>query len=134
MYLILSLIDLFFVDRYRRNRKIKSERKSLDRVIFRSEDDFDFVIAYDASLMVRENRLEDARNRFQEALEKASDFSSSNQKYVKNYCEFFLSLFEEKNSESRIYLKNAIKINADPLTKIFLRLPKEGAIDKILSS
>jgi hypothetical protein len=128
---ILSLIDLFFVDRYRRNRDLVRERNYLNRVMTRKNCEFIFLKAYDATLMVREDRLKDALTRFEEALIEVKDDSNSDQKYVMLYCKFFLSLYSA-SGDSKKYIEDAIKIDASPLIRIFLRFPKKEDIEKVL--
>lgn len=44
--------------------KLKAARKKLDGVLSRSKNDFDFIVAFDALMMVMEDLHHEARKRF----------------------------------------------------------------------
>ncbi len=130
--MFLSLIDLFFSEMNRRKGRLKKARQSLNKILNRNEDEFDFLIAYDAFLMMREDRLPEARSRFEECLNKFSECRCDDHKYISLYCKCVLSIYKSTGESIKIR-REALKLEPDSLTKAVLRFPSEEKIRKIVS-
>ncbi|GAA0474975.1 hypothetical protein GCM10009096_15720 [Parasphingorhabdus litoris] len=128
----LSIIDLFFSEMHRRNDRLKKARHYLDKILNRNEEEFEFIIAYDARLMVREDRLPEARSRIEECLEKFSESEDDDGKYISLYCQFWLSIFNSTGKAVEIR-SEALRLEADSLTKAVLRFPSEEKLAQIIS-
>lgn len=128
----LNIVDLFFSEMHRRNDRLKKARHYLDKILNRNEDEFEFITAYDARLMVREDRLPEARSRIEECLKKVSVSDNDDSKFISLYCEFWLSIFNSTGKAVEIR-SEALKLEADSLTKAVLRFPSEEKLEQIIS-
>jgi tetratricopeptide (TPR) repeat protein len=128
---LFSTVDIFLANLHCRKGRFDKARRFLNRALRRSANEFDFLVAYDAFLMIRENRLPEAQLRFEECMKAFRQSKSEDHKYISLYCEFFLSIF--KSTGEAIELRNeAVKLEADALTKTFLKFPSEKEVTEIL--
>ena len=79
---LFSIVDLFFAEMHRQKCRYHKSRKHLDKIIDRNVDGFEFLVAYDAQVMVGEDRLPEARSRFEESLSLHSENQDADSKYI----------------------------------------------------
>lgn len=129
---LLNIVDLFFSDLHRRNRRFEKARRYLNKILNRDNNDFEFIIAYDALIMVGEDRLSEARLRFEECQKRFSKSNDEDGRYISLYCEFWLSVFNS-TGKALEFRSEALKLESDSLIKSLLRFPNEEKVKKIVA-
>lgn len=104
-------------------------RTKLDYVLRHKPESFPFILAYDALLMMQEDRHEEARQRFKECLGRYRSGSNANETYIDRFCEFHLASYNEEPNLASIRA-SALQLSAKAQTKKFLRFPSEEAIQR----
>lgn len=110
-----------------RASKLTAARKKLDAVLSRSKIDFDFIVAFDALMMVMEDRHDEARNRFRECLEGLPSERNNDEEYISLFCRFYLSSYA-KNPNVDELRESAIGLGARETVQRFLRFPSPDAV------
>ena len=109
---------------------VRDARSKLDYVLLHKRESFPFILAYDALLMILEDRHEEARQRFKECLGRSHSGLDANEAYIDRFCEFHLASYNQEPSLTSIRSR-ALQLGAKKQTKKFLRFPSEEAIGTI---
>lgn len=113
--------------------ELNAARRKLNHVLATCEAHFDFIQAYDAIVMVQEDRHSEARERFRECLRGLPDQKNADEKYISNFCRFYLASYEDRGSLAKLRDK-AAKIHARRTVTKFLRFPTEASINELIAS
>jgi hypothetical protein len=127
------LFNLWLAWDHQRRGKLERARYRLDEALSLLSAAPHYLVAFDATLMVRENRHEEARRRFRECLETLPETLSSDEKYISAFCVLWLSMYDadcpyEMIEERR---KNVAALSIDGLPRHFLRVGSEDQVRTI---
>ena len=129
MYFITDLsarLSLFFLWRGKRNGDVERQRKHLDKFLKRHAERYPFSIAYDAKLMLAEDRCAEAMARFQQCQDVLPNDETSDTLYVRLFCRFFDGLaMGHSDRELQEIRKLALSLEIDPLIGFLLTFPTE---------
>jgi len=131
MLKILDSIDFFIAQWHRNNGDFSRARTSTAKILARGANTFDFIIAYDAFLLVREGRIEEAKERFEECLARDRLADTEEAQYVDLYCRFFLSVFNQTGQAVAI-MQRAKSLHVDSVVSAALSYPTESDLQSIL--
>lgn len=112
--------------------KLESARAKLDQVLARSGHHFDFIVAFDAFVMVVEDRPNEAKMRFKECLESLPARRTADEDYIALYCEFFLSAYSG-STELDAIRTSAMDLQPRKTLVRFLKFPLSEVVEDFRS-
>jgi tetratricopeptide (TPR) repeat protein len=121
------IFNLWLAWDHQRRGKYERARYRLDKALSLLSPAPHYLVAFDATLMVREERHEDARRRFRECLETLPETLNSEEKYISAFCLLWLSMYDADCPYERIEerRKNVAALSIGGLPRHFLRIGSE---------
>ncbi len=111
------------LSRYLLNRKkVDKARQYLDAAFATGQDIPLYVLAFDARLMVFEDRHFDARDRYRECLNRIPKDMSPEDTYISHYCRFMMAVYDINCSYADLeeMRHKTASLETDWLIKLFL--------------
>ena len=106
-----QLIQLFSAMHHVRKGALEKARLDLDEALSSTGHPVPFILAYDALLMIKEDRLQKARTRFSECVRNIGEHANVDDRYVALFCRVYLNMYDEKLGYDEIE-KAALEANA----------------------
>jgi len=123
-------ISLFFAEFYLRRGQPEKVRRHVDRIIGRDPPGFEFIVPYDAYLMVFEKRHQEALYRFQEGLKLFQSDTSDDGRFITAYCCFWISVMTGAGRHWQ-YFNSSRGLNPEPMLRQLFSYPTEEKLRKI---
>jgi tetratricopeptide (TPR) repeat protein len=124
------LFNLLLAWNHQRLSRYERARHRLDKALSLLNQSPYYLIAFDATLMIREDRHERARRRFRDCLEALPETLNAEEKYVSAFCALWLSIYDAdcpyETIEER--WKNVASQSLEGLPKLFLRNPSKDQL------
>ena len=122
MFKILSDYGLLKSLEYYCKNDISRSRLYLDKVLGIRDQDYEFIIAFDALVIGSEDRHEDSLERFRECRTVLENKSDPDSQYVKLFCQFYECLGAQGRSCEK-YMDKALSLKTGKIVRKFLRFP-----------
>lgn len=125
-----QLFNLFLAWDHNRKGRLERARNRLDAALSLISPLPRYLIAFDAILMVREDRHEEARRRFRMCLAILPKVMNSEDEYVSLFCRLWLSMYDADCSYDEIeqLRQKVASLDVGGLPKHFLRIPRKEAL------
>lgn len=124
---------LVLIYRKKRNGNLAGQRRRLDKFLERHAYDYPFTLAYDAMLMLAEERYTDAIARLRQCESSLPDDDTPDTRYVRHFCRFVDALnSEDSDSDWQKIRRSALNLEVDPLIKFFVSFPSEERMSEIV--
>jgi hypothetical protein len=104
-----------------RSRNIAAARRKLDYALTSNLKNLDFILAYDAMLMIQEERPYEARHRLHECLAHLPVEKNADEQYIERFCQYWLSAYDGHSRTDLI--RDASKLDTRRTIRTFLRFP-----------
>ena len=101
---------------------ISRSRLYLDKVLGIQDQDYDFIIAFDALVIGSEDRHEDSLKRFRECRTVLENKSDPDNQYVKLFCQFFECVGAQGGNCEK-YKNKALSLKTGKTVRRFLKFP-----------
>jgi hypothetical protein len=119
-----QLFNLYLASEHRRKGRVPRARNRMNKALASTPRPPAFLLALDGLLMIGEDRLQEARDRFAECFETAKLGQNADDDYVAKYCHLWLAIYDEKLGYEEIRSaaeeKNAAWSNASRIVRTYL--------------
>jgi len=115
-YRLLKSLEYYYKD------EISRSRLYLDKVLRICDQDYDFIIAFDALVIGSEDRHEDSVERFRECRTLLENESDPDSQYVKLFCQFFECVGTQGGNCEK-YMDKALSLKTGKTVRRFLKFP-----------
>tara|TARA_R110000850_G_scaffold252672_1_gene377821 strand:+ start:178 stop:543 length:366 start_codon:yes stop_codon:yes gene_type:complete len=96
-------------------------RQYLDKVLGVRDEDYDFIVAFDAMVMGFESRHDEALRRFKEARTLLEKYSDTDSQYIKLFCRYYECILVEGGNCDKIK-DQALSLKAGKSVRMFLKM------------
>lgn len=121
MFKIISDYRLLKSLKYLEKNDASQSRQYLDKVLGVHDEDYDFIVAFDAMVLGFESRHDEALRRFKEARILLKENSDPDSRYIVLFCQYWeCILVEGRNCEK--FKDEALSLDTGKRVRMFLKL------------
>lgn len=107
--------------KYLEKNDASSSRQYLDKVLGVHDDDYDFIVAFDAMVMGFESRHDDALRRFKEARIICEEYTDPDSQYIVLFCQYWECILVEGGNCDK-FKDLALSLDTGKSVRMFLKL------------
>ena len=130
-----QLFHIYLASQHKRKGRVARARNRMNMALAATPQAPGYLLALDALLMIAEDRLQEARDRFAECFETVKTGESADDDYVEKYCQLWLAIYDEKVGYEVIQAaaedKNAAWPNASRMVRTYLPRTHLESLEKI---